>query len=183
MLSLFLALLDSETDRNKFTYIYQNFNNLMYSTIVGILESESDAESALSNSYYKVLDCINTIDISNFKMTKRYILKIARSCAYDIYRDRLRQNKLIQKCKIQDEEQFSNEVEKEIEKNESRNAVLSIVIRMPSIYREIVIAVYYANLTLRDAAKMLDIPYETAKTRLRRAKIILKKEFEENDII
>ena len=118
MLSLYLSSLESQENKNKFTYIYENFNGLMFSVIFSILESNQDAEIVLSDTYSKIIERIDTIDIGNVIYAKHYVLKIAKNCAYDLLRDRSRQNKIIQKYIEQNEEQFEKDIANEIEQKE-----------------------------------------------------------------
>jgi RNA polymerase sigma factor (sigma-70 family) len=56
------------------------------------------------------------------------------------------------------------------------------VLSLPIKYREVVILYYYEELTYSQIAEMLDIGIQTLKSRLHRARILLKKMFEEEDI-
>lgn len=44
------------------------------------------------------------------------------------------------------------------------------IFSLPKVYREVVYLYYYESLTTEEIAKVLDIPVNTVKTRLRRAK-------------
>ena len=44
------------------------------------------------------------------------------------------------------------------------------IFSLPKVYREVVYLYYYDSLTIEEMAKVLDIPVNTVKTRLRRAK-------------
>ena len=174
MLSLYLSSIESQENKNKFTYIYENFNGLMFSVIFSILESNQDAEIALSDAYSKIIEMIDTIDTDNVIYTKHYVLKIAKNCAYDLLRDRSRQNKIIQKYIEQNEEQFEKDIAYEIEQKELSDNLIRVICKLPEIYREVIFARFYSNLSIKSIAKHLNIPYATAKSRLRRAEKILE---------
>ena len=181
MLSLYLSSLESQENKNKFTYIYENFNGLMFSVIFSILESNQDAEIALSDAYSKIIDRIDTIDTDNVIYTKHYVLRIAKNCAFDLLRDRSRQNKILQKYMAQKEEQFEKDIANEIEQKELSDNLMKEICQLPTIYRDIILARFYANLSIKTIAKHLDIPYSTAKSRLKRAEKILEKVLTEID--
>ena len=140
MLSLYLSSLESQENKNKFTYIYENFNGLMFSVIFSILESNQDAEIVLSDTYSKIIERIDTIDIGNVIYAKHYVLKIAKNCAYDLLRDRSRQNKIIQKYIEQNEEQFEKDIANEIEQKELSDNLMKEICQLPTILRDIILA-------------------------------------------
>ena len=137
MLQLYLSILCSEEDKIKFTYIYENFNDLLYNVIAGIVESHADAEEALSDTYFKILKNIAIIETTNKDYAKHYILKIGKTCAYDKLRENSRQKKIAQKNALQIEEQYTNDIIKEIENQELNDNVLKAFLKLPEIYREV----------------------------------------------
>ena len=51
-----------------------------------------------------------------------------------------------------------------------KEEIKSTISSLPKVYREVVYLYYYESLTTEEIAKVLDIPVNTVKTRLRRAK-------------
>mgnify|MGYP001311880756 CR=1 FL=1 len=62
-----------------------------------------------------------------------------------------------------------------VEKQDTNNMVKEAVLSLPQKYRELVLCVYYQEMTLTEAAKVLNIAEGTAKSRLSRARLRLKK--------
>ena len=60
-------------------------------------------------------------------------------------------------------------------------ALYRAVRSLPDKYREVVQTVYFRDLTEEDAARILGIPKGTVKSRLHKAKEMLKKELENED--
>ena len=56
------------------------------------------------------------------------------------------------------------------------------IFSLPKVYREVVYLYYYDSLTTEEIAKVLDIPVNTVKTRLRRAKQRLKSMIKEAEL-
>ena len=51
-----------------------------------------------------------------------------------------------------------------------KEEIKDTIFSLPKVYREVVYLYYYDSLTIEEMAKVLDIPVNTVKTRLRRAK-------------
>lgn len=66
----------------------------------------------------------------------------------------------------------------DILKASEAETVRKVVQELPSQYKEVVICVYYQEMSMKEAAKVLKIPEGTVKTRLLRAKERLKKSLE-----
>lgn len=62
----------------------------------------------------------------------------------------------------------------EIERQETAKEIKDAVMKLPEEQRELVFLVYYQDMGLEEAARMLNIPSGTAKSRLSRAREKLK---------
>ena len=51
-----------------------------------------------------------------------------------------------------------------------KEEIKDTIFSLPKVYREVVYLYYYDSLTIEEIAKVLDVPVNTVKTRLRRAK-------------
>ncbi|WP_338472975.1 sigma-70 family RNA polymerase sigma factor [Niallia sp. XMNu-256] len=68
----------------------------------------------------------------------------------------------------------SKQVEEEIITNSEENSLTNAVMSLPLKYREIVFLHYYEELTLTEISKITTVNINTIKTRLKRAKELLK---------
>ena len=104
---------------------------------------------------------------------KTYLAKmtINRSC------DHLRSVKgrfQILKRYWQPETLFKADTEKEMLDKFTQNSVAASVFALPLKYREVIVLYYYDDMTSREIANLLNLPENTVKTRLKRAKAQLK---------
>lgn len=58
--------------------------------------------------------------------------------------------------------------------NEERTYVTTQLFALPLPYREVIYFYYYEELKIKDIAFVLDVPENTVKTRLRKARSLLK---------
>jgi RNA polymerase sigma-70 factor, ECF subfamily len=70
-------------------------------------------------------------------------------------------------------------VEQIVIQSDEDNQITASVMNLPVKYREVIYFYYYEELTIKDLAELLGINHNTVKTRLKRAKELLKKELEE----
>lgn len=68
----------------------------------------------------------------------------------------------------------SKQVEEEIIKNSEEDILINAVMNLPLKYREVVFLHYYEELSLREISKITTVNINTLKTRLKRAKELLK---------
>ncbi|ARK21274.1 MULTISPECIES: sigma-70 family RNA polymerase sigma factor [Sporosarcina] len=57
---------------------------------------------------------------------------------------------------------------------EEKSAIASAILTLPIKYREIILFYYYEELTMREVAAFLDLSENTVKTRMTKARILLK---------
>lgn len=68
--------------------------------------------------------------------------------------------------------------ELQLMENQENIAFLKLVMDLPSIYREVIILFYYEQLKISEIHEVTGVNQETLKTRLRRAKKILRNKYE-----
>jgi RNA polymerase sigma-70 factor, ECF subfamily len=70
-------------------------------------------------------------------------------------------------------------VEQEVIQKEEDEELISAIMKLPIKYREVVYFFYYQELPIKEIAELTDTGVNTVKTRLRRAKELLKERLEE----
>ena len=71
-------------------------------------------------------------------------------------------------------ETTSNNYEEKMLKEENSNIIIQEILKLPLKYKEILLLYYYQDLLTSDIAKILNIPEASVRTRLRRAREIIK---------
>ncbi|KPH73594.1 sigma-70 family RNA polymerase sigma factor [Oceanobacillus caeni] len=75
----------------------------------------------------------------------------------------------------------SKQVEEEVITNSEENRLTNAVMNLPLKYREVVFLHYYEEMSLREISKITTVNINTIKTRLNRAKELLKDKIVEED--
>ena len=91
---LYLAMIDSDTDKSKFEILYSEYKNLMYYTANRILRNSSDAEDVVHQAFLKIIEILNTISSPRCHKTRALLVTITEHKAIDLYREKQRRNVL-----------------------------------------------------------------------------------------
>jgi len=82
---IYLQMIETEDDSNKFIAIYEEYKNLLYSIAYGHLKNESDAEDAVHNVFLKIAENINLIEpVGN--RTKQLVITMLNNRIVDMKR-------------------------------------------------------------------------------------------------
>ncbi len=81
MLALCLALIDDQSDRDKFEEIYQNYKGLIYHISMSILHNNSLAEETMQDSFFKIAKNISKISVPVCNKTAAFIVIVTRNTA------------------------------------------------------------------------------------------------------
>ena len=73
---IYLQVIETEEDKNKFEDIYQKYRGLMYYVAYKRLHHEQDAEDAVHHAFMKIAENITAIDPVSPK-TKQFVVTIA----------------------------------------------------------------------------------------------------------
>lgn len=146
--------------------IWDNFNDELYFFILKKVRNKDAANDIFQNTFLKIHK--NLSKLEKEEKAKAWIFQIARNETINylnkesIYVEKLDINKEIPLQKYQYIccfDKFIND--------------------LPKIYRQVIELIYIKGLKQKDVAKELSISLENVKVRIRRAKDILKKKFNE----
>ncbi|MHA7138130.1 sigma-70 family RNA polymerase sigma factor [Rossellomorea arthrocnemi] len=73
--------------------------------------------------------------------------------------------------------------EEQVIQKEGQHGLAAEVMNLPIKYREVIILYYYDDLTTKEVAGLLNIPHSTAKTRIQRGRMALRKQLEGGDFL
>ncbi len=85
MLAVFLSLIDSEADKEKFTELYDTYKNLLYWIALQKTNSIEDSEECVQETFFYVAKHFEKIGDVKSKRTKAYLSAIVTGFAIDIY--------------------------------------------------------------------------------------------------
>jgi len=160
MLSLFLLLVDEESERNKFEYIYRKYGNDMYKICLKEIGNPIDAEEIVSDALLAILENIKIIKTDNETALKAYLFRIVKNKCHD-----RRRNSEKLDISIENIDGLADEtnIEAELAEKEEKEIILNIILKMPKIYRYVLYFRYNENYPIRSIAKLFSLSERNTK--------------------
>lgn len=163
---IYLAMLDSEEDKNIFIELHDAYSQTMYRRAYGILKDSSLAEDVVQESFIRIIKNFDKVIKKECPQTRKYFVTIVRSVAIDVYRKRKKQQTLsfdgFEETIIDEFENVEDIlIGKEIER---------YLFKLPQSYYIILSLKYDDGYTYKEIADILGITEENARKRLMRAR-------------
>lgn len=151
----------AEISNKEFVKLIREYKINMFRLAFGMLRNQADAEDAVSEAVLKAYE--NKKSLKKTEKFKPWIMQITANETKKIY------NKAKRIQYVDNLEVFQAVYQDE------HHELWDVITQLEDGYREIVILYFYEQMKIKDISKLLHIPEGTVKTRLFRAKKILKK--------
>lgn len=142
---IYLQVIETEEDKNKFEDIYQKYRGLMYYVAYKRLHHEQDTEDAVHHAFMKIAENITAIDPVSPK-TKQFVVTIVNNRVTDM----LRMNGRHPAAEYNDEilSGLSSELHTD-------DLLTEAILKLPEQQRHVIWLKYYHGYSLREISKML----------------------------
>ena len=174
LLTFYLSLLETEEQKQEFSEMYTENKELMYFVAYKILKDAPSAEDAVHQSFLKIIEAWDTIFAESCpQKTSLCVITCKRVC-FDV----LKKNKSHKQQSFEDtaEKEFSfpgDAVDEVALGNLNVEFIMNKISDLPEIYRDILQLHLSNDLSAKQIAKTLNMPYETVKKRIQRGKQFL----------
>ncbi len=172
MISYYLSIVETEEDRNKVTHIYTKYYSFMCCVAAKYLRSKSDVEDIVHDSMIKIIDKLDTLDLSDEKKLKSFIGVIVKHKAIDFIR--LKNNNsesLDEHFSIPDNDSTPEEI---VIAKDTYDIILNAIRTLEDKYKTVCILKYVNGFKEKDIAELLDLTENAVGVRLYRARKILR---------
>lgn len=169
-----LVSLLKRKDAGAYSLLYDNYSAALFGVISKVVSAEEIAEDILQDVFVKIWKNIENYDASKGRLFT-WMLNIARNASIDYARSK--QSKM--DGKLRDLENSRYEVNKlnSFQNNTDFIGVKEQVSKLKEDHRVLIDMLYFEGYTQEDAAKELNIPLGTVKTRVRAAIVKLRETF------
>ena len=174
MLAFYLIEFDNQSDRLLFTDIYEQNKGRMYSIAKGILSSSELADEAVHDTFLKIIDNFSKFTALDCKVQQGWIVLTTKNVALNILKKEKRS------VAVGDEYLF-NAVSMEKQDSDFYDLVTAIN-SLPEKYRDVLEMYYIYEYSSKEIAAMLGITADNVAQRLSRARKLLLKELNEDEI-
>ena len=167
MLSLFLDLIDEESDRELFEKIYDNYQKQMFYVIYKKIQDRQYAEDALQNLFIRIATNITKLRTLNEEETQYYLYTCAKNAAIDM-------NKKLSKIKAVSLEEFynipDNSYKYTAKEFEEKDYVVSLLQKLPDKYSDVLYCRYVTGLNDYEISIALNRKINTVRQQMSRGK-------------
>lgn len=172
MLMIYLSLLETEEQKNKFEMIYHKYAGLMYHEACAVTKDHFLAEDVIHETFLQLIQIIDNVRVDNSKELAQFIKIITHSRAVDYVRK-------LDHVRPEEDEVLANRMaqitpdpETIAVDSESFERIVNEVMQLSDIYRA-PLSLKIKGYKIEEIAKILEINSQTVKVRLHRARKIL----------
>ncbi len=160
---------ESETEKSKIEQIYEKYHLSMFKRAYQILEDQMLAEDAVHESFVKLIRNLSQVPAADSPYAKRYCLVILEHTAID-----MRRKKAISREYFYTDAPHQSAVFDPNPDTPMEDLLTEAIKNLPILYRDVILLRYSADMTTREVAKCLNISEDSVRTRISRAKKMLR---------
>lgn len=173
-------------DKRSFEGLMEKYNKKIYTYVYRMVRNEETAVELTQDFFLKIYNVLHKYNFEYKFTTWAY-----RIC-YNLVIDHIRKNShkidsldgdsVNEKRMVDNDNYIKENSEANLEKEQIGEHLWKVVGSIPDKYKELILLRYIENLKYEDIAKITDIPVGTVKNRIFKAKEILRKEMEYNEL-
>lgn len=176
---LFLAMLDTEEEKDKFSRLYEKYRFLLWYVAKDILKDSYLAEDAVQEAYMTLTKHMEKVGDVDSPQTKRFLVTIVKSKAID----RLRKERRVELSEYEDalgDAKDQKDLLDEYVKEEAFDQLITAIRSLDEIYRVVLECRYLHELSEKETAKVLGLTEKNVSVRTCRARNKLKEMLAKN---
>ncbi len=167
-------LLDSKDNDRAIHEIMDTYGQSVLQLVYSYVKNKAIAEDLTQEIFVK---CYKNLHKYNGKSKlKTWLWSIAINHSKDYLRSWYNRNVVVSEKKVMRVEDDDVGPEEEVIQNDVDKELVNAIMNLPTKYREVIYLYYYEELNTREMAKVLRINENTIKTRLKRAKVMLREQ-------
>lgn len=154
-------------DKNAYRQLVERYQSPVFTTIVRMVKHRELAEDLAQETFLQVYRSLPGFDGRSRFST--WLYRIARNKVIDWTRSRAKKEQSSE-SELHDVYRSNSSVEEEVVIRDMSNRLRVLMYEMPQHYRDVLCMYFERELTLREIAQQLDVPYKTVQTRFSRGK-------------
>lgn len=180
MLSFYLSLVQTPSDKEKVEFIYVTYHGTMSHAIRQYVKNEEDVADIVHDAMIKIIYNIDKVNIEEDFKTRSFCKTIAKNKAIDFLRKKEQHNvSLDEKF---ESKSFSEDVLDIVINEESYEIILKAIDNLSDTYQLVCKLKYINGLKEREIAEVLDLPAKTVSLRIFRGKQILRESLKKEQL-
>ena len=169
MLAIYLAMLETEEDQQRFSRLYEAYEKKVYAVVLRILGDPSRAEDAAQQTWFQLLKSWERVSALPWGETEGYVVTAAKNCALDILRSERRT--------VSFPEDWDPPAREE--RQEEYGYLVSLIRSLPENYRLVLELKCVEEQSNKEIARRLGMKESTVAVRVMRGRTMLKQRLEQ----
>lgn len=167
---LFLNILDTEEEKDKFVRIYEAYRYMMWYSANEILQDKELSEDAVQEAFVVLIRHMDKVDEQNVGRTKKFLRTIVRSKAIDIIRKRKESEMPLEDAAEEYLLEAPTDILNELIEKETIESLREVVKKLDEIYRLVFEFKLVHGLSDKEIGTILGISAKAANVRYFRAR-------------
>jgi len=172
---IYLNLIETEEEKNKFEQIYNSYKHTMFYVAKSILKDDYLSEDAVHNAFINIAKSMDNINEVDSYRTKGYVVVIVRNISLNMLKI---QNKTVDVDELEERITDDLNLEDEVLLKLSFDSIIEEITSLPVIYKDVLYLSYVEDLNTQEISRLINISNEAVKKRLQRGRKILVKKLE-----
>jgi RNA polymerase sigma-70 factor (ECF subfamily) len=156
-------------DRELYAELMKRYQAKLMRYITNLIKDKDKSADVVQSTFIKAFINLNGFDTS--KKFSSWLYRIAHNEAMNLIDKHQKETPFPEGFDVESEE----DIEKDFEKNETREKIEKCLTDMPVLYSEPLSLYYMEEKTYEEISDILQIPMGTVATRISRAKLLMKK--------
>lgn len=163
MLTMYLAMLGSEADRERFTLLYEAHEKRLYAVALKILRDPTQAEDAAQQAWLQVLRNWERVNALDWEAAAKYLVVAAKNAALDLLKKERWTASMPEDWDPPAPENNTGEYQRLIE----------LIFSLPEAYRRVLELKFVEEESNREIARRLKLKESTVSTKIQRGRKLL----------
>ena len=168
MLAMYLAMLETGEDQQRFTRLYEAYEKKVYAAALRILGDPTRAEDAAQQTWFHLLKSWERVSALPWEETEGYTVTAAKNCSLDLLRAERRTVAFPENWDPPAPEEHQDEYD----------YLVSLIRALPEGYRRILELKCVEEQTNKEIARRLRINESTVASRVMRGRAMLRDQLE-----
>ena len=182
MLSLYLSLVETDNDKEKIVYLFENYYSFMCHCVRLVIgNNEYDVEDIVMSSFIKLIDYLDKIDFSDDVRVKSLCGIVAKNKAIDHCKLKGNQNVSVEDSFVEPRDEETDPAELFL-RHDIYDCIVSAIGSLDEKYRDICQLKYINGLKEYEIADVLNLNAKTVNTRINRGRKILREMLRKENI-
>lgn len=173
MLSFYISIVNTDEEKEKVVYIYENYYSYMAYKAGQLLKNDQDIEDTVHNAMIKIIDNLHLIDTDDEVRAKGFCGIITKNIAIDFLRRKDNQNIQLDEAITENYIDDCDPGELLITKD-MYDIILKAIESLKDTYRDVCLLKYVNGLKEREIALLLGLTTKNVSLRVFRGKQLLR---------